>query len=272
LWAAALTAAVQGPSPRVIRRAGVALTILVMSRGISPVYAVIALASAGLIAGPVRSRELFRRRDVRRWLVAAACGSCITGVWVLAAGFSHNVHRPGHPVSSALRETGLFLQESVGDWLDLRVSLPYAVAACAAVVVPIVVIGIVRARRRDRNVALCLLGIALLLPLTSNIANVPPIASAWQGRYGLPLVVGVIITAAYIARTELSTRLWRGGLALLAVAHVGAFVVFVRHWIESSTTGAALIAVNALAVGLIALTLDRALRSTSAPGLSAEPA
>ncbi|MEY2451339.1 MAG: hypothetical protein QOD92_913 [Acidimicrobiaceae bacterium] len=264
LWASSLTLARYGPSRQVIRWAGIALTVFVMSRGISPLYAVIALVAAGLIAGKARSRELLGRPDVRRWLVLAAGGACITGVWVLVAGFSHNVHRAGHPVSGALRETGLFLQESVGDWLDLRVSLPYAVAACAAVALPILVLGIARARRGDRNVTLCLLAIALVLPLTSNIMNLPPIASAWQGRYGLPMVAGVIITAAYIGHTDLSTCVWRCGLALLAAAHVGAFVVFVRHWVESSTAATVLIAVNAVGVALLTLVLDRGVSEVAA--------
>ncbi|MEY2448218.1 MAG: hypothetical protein QOH79_1694 [Acidimicrobiaceae bacterium] len=270
LWAGSLATAVQGPSERVIRRAGIALTILVMSRGISPLYALMALGSAALIAGPTRRRELIGRRDVRRWLAAGAGGTVITGAWVLVAGFSHNVHRTGHALSSGLRSTGLFLQESVGDWLDLRVSLPYAVAACAVVALPIVGTGIVRARRSDRRVLLGLLGIVLLLPLTSDIMNLPPIASAWQGRYGLPMTAGVVIVAAYIGRADLSARLWRCGLAVLGTAHVGAFIVFVRHWVETSTAATALAVANAVGIALIGLVLDRSMHPAGDRGPVAE--
>jgi len=259
LWASTLTAVTQGPSRRLILRAGLALTVFVMSRGISPVYAVMALGSAALIAEPSRRRELFGRRDVQRWLAAGAAGAAVTGVWVLIAGFSHNVHRPGHALSSSLRSTGLFLQEAVGDWLDLQISLPYAVAACAAVALPIVVYGIARAGSRHRRVLVSLLVIALVLPLTSDTMNVPPIASAWQGRYGLPMLAGVIITAAYVCRGELTSRWWRAGLALLAMAHIGAFFVFARHFVDSSTAATVLITANAMAVAALGVILDGAL-------------
>jgi hypothetical protein len=257
LWATALTVATRGPTEALIRRAGIALLVFVLSRGISPVYAVLALGSAALIAGDARRRELIRRRDVRLWLAAGAAGSAVTGVWVLIAGFSHNVHRPGHALSSSLRSTGLYLQESVGDWLDLRVSLPYAVAACAVVALPIVFAGIAGSSGIARRVVIGLLAVALVLPLTSDTMNLPPIASAWQGRYGMPMLVGVIITAAYVARDAISTSLWRAGLALLVVAHIGSFLVFARHAVDSSASATVLVAANSVAILLLAVTIDR---------------
>jgi hypothetical protein len=257
LWTTALTAATRGPTKALVRQGGIALTVFVLSRGISPAYAVLALGSAALIAGDVGRRELIRRRDVRRWLAAGAAGAAVTGVWVLIAGFSHNVHRPGHALSSSLRSTGLYLQESVGDWLDLRVSLPYAVAACAVVTLPIVLLGIVRTTATARRVVIGLLTIALVLPLTSDTMNLPPIASAWQGRYGLPMLVGVVVTAAYVTRAALSPSLWRGGLALLVMAHIGSFVVFARHAVDSSTSATVLVAANSVAIVLLAITIDR---------------
>lgn len=270
LWATCLTVATRGPSSRLIQRAGIALMILVMSRGISPLYAVMALGSAALIAGEVRRRELIGRRDVRLWLAAGAAGSLVTGAWVLVAGFSHNVHRTGHALSTSLRSAGLYLQEAVGDWLDLRVSLPFAVAACGAVVLPIVFFGITRARPTDRRAVVALLVVALVLPLTSDTMNVPPIASAWQGRYGLPMLAGVIVAAAYAGRGHLGTRLWWGALALLAGAHIGAFFVFARHFVDSSSSATVLVAANALGILGLGLVLDRTTRRF-AEGVSTPP-
>jgi len=260
LWSSCFAAATQARLTNgVVFRCGIALTVLVMSRGISPVYGLMALAAAAVMASPDRRSEIGARRDVRRWLLVAAAGTAVTGAWVAVAGFSHNVHRDGQDAWEALRLSGLYLQQSVGDWLDLKVSLPYAVALYALVVVPIVAFGIARSRARDRKLVLALLAIALVVPLTSDILNLPPIASAWQGRYGLPMVTGVVIAAAYACQMEVSVGLWRAVLAALAVTEITAFIVFARHWDFSGGRTITVIAANAIASIAFAVVLDRSI-------------
>lgn len=270
VWSSCFAAATQ---PRltdgVVFRCGVGLAVLVMSRGISPVYALLALASAAVMASPERRREITARRDVRRWLLVAVAGTLVTGTWVAIAGFSHNVHRDGQDPSEFLRLSGLYLQQSVGDWLDLNVSLAYAVVVYAAIVVPMVAVGIARSRRNDRRVLLALLAVALVLPLTSDIYNLPPIASAWQGRYGLPMVTGVVIAAAYASKVEVSVRLWRVVLAVIVVTEIAALTVFARHWDFAGNRTFSVIAANAIAIVSIAVVLDRSL--ADAPRRVAEP-
>lgn len=258
LWSSCFAAATQARLTNgVVFRCGISLTVLVMSRGISPVYGLMALAAAGVMASAERRSEIVGRRDVRRWLVIAAAGTAVTGAWVAVAGFSHNVHRDGQDATEVLRLSGLYLQQSVGDWLDLNVSLPYAVAMYALVVVPLIAMGIAKSRPRDRTVVLTLLAIALVLPLTSDILNLPPIASAWQGRYGLPMVTGVVIVAAYACQTEVGTRLWQAVLGALAVTEIAAFTVFARHWDLSRGRTLGVILFNAAAVIAFAVVLDR---------------
>ncbi len=258
LWSSCFAAATQARlSTGVVVRCGVSLTVLVMSRGISPVYGLMALAAAAAMASPERRSEVIGRRDVRRWLVLAAAGTAVTGAWVAIAGFSHNVHRDGQDAWEALRLSGLYLQQSVGDWLDLNVSLPYAVAMYAVVVVPLVAVSIAKSRARDRKAVLVLLTIALVLPLTSDIYNLPPIASAWQGRYGMPMVTGVVIAAAFACQQEVSVRLWQAVLAALSLTEIAAFSVFARHWDFSGGRTLAVIALNAIAVFASAVVLDR---------------
>jgi hypothetical protein len=269
LWASLLAAAKARTLSRAfVWRSGIALIVFVMSRGISPLYAAIALASAALVADQVRRRELLARRDVRGWLIAGAVGTGVTALWVAVAGFSHNVHRDGHAWSVALREMGLFMQESVGDWLDLRVSFPLAVAAYAAVVIPLVYLAVTKSSRRYRAVLLAVLALAIVLPTTSNTMNIPPIASAWQGRYGLSLVVGVVILAANVTGFRLPIPWWRAVIALLVVVQVGCFIVFARHWIDQPAVAVVLIAAHATAITALAFSLDRMCSPAEHPELA----
>ena len=82
---------------RLVRRTGVALVVLVLSRGLSPAYAALALVVLALVARPGRVRELAARRDVRAWGALAAVSVAASAVWL---AWAHPRVRPGAPVGT----------------------------------------------------------------------------------------------------------------------------------------------------------------------------
>jgi len=200
LWATVLPLALadSGESDgRLVARAGVALTLLVAIRGLGGAFAAVALVVGVLLASPARRRALARRRDARVWAVVAAASLALTVAWVLAVGT--DLHQAPHPTFGfvgAVERLPLILRQSVGAFgtnylpLPLWVIVLWSLAALAGVV-----LALVRGPTRVRLLLGLVVLAALVLPVTTDGFNVPNIGFDWQGRYGLPATVGVVILA-----------------------------------------------------------------------------
>lgn len=232
LWSSTIAIATASgqPSPRLVRRAGVALTLLVVARGLSPAYALVVLAASASLAGRDRIPELGRRNDVRRWLAAGVAGTALTAMWVAIAGFSHNQPRSGTGLVTSVGSAGRFLLQAVGDKQDLGVSLPVVGVLWGIVAVGLVTLAITKGTRREVVAIAGLLAVALLLPITTDGFNLPPLGFGWQGRYGLPLLAGVAVIASSVRRVRIAPGVWRGSIALLGIAQLLAFGIAQVHW------------------------------------------
>jgi hypothetical protein len=225
---------------RLVARAGVALVVLALTRGLSPVYGALAVAAAAALAPPGRLRALARRSDVRAWGVAALAACLSTAAWLVVVARPHQIPRPGTGLSHAIGRTGEVLRQSVGSIGIFFTSVPAAVYVVWAIVTAaLLVLAAVTATRRD---ALALLGVvllALVLPVSAEGLAFPRVGFEWQGRYGLPVTVGVAVAAGAVA-TLRRARLPSGrGLAvsfpavlLLAAMQVVAFVGVARDLSE----------------------------------------
>jgi hypothetical protein len=96
----------------------------------------------------------------------------------------------------------------------------------AMVVYPIVLLifliligaALVRATRRARIVMLVALGLGLAIPLMLTWATYTGRGSMWQGRYGLPFTLGLVMIAALVLdETRLGTRLRGLSVTLVSV-------------------------------------------------------
>ena len=210
VWASGL-ALVTGvgarPNARLVARTGVAAAVLALSRPTSPLW----LALIGLTLLAVARREailrLWRRREVRAWLGIVVGAGVLATLWILLAGALH-VHSIGEPiplpVSEALRatmgKTHLTVREMIGNfgWLDTPAPT-YTIFVWLMGLGFVVVGGLLVAARRDLAVLVGLLIAAVVVPVLLEARSVSEKGLIWQGRYTLPLAVGVPILAAFAA-------------------------------------------------------------------------
>jgi len=302
LWTAAATLA-RGPSPASTStwvQAAVAWTLLVNARSISVVWALAIAVVALVMASPGRWRAALRSR-VARWCAAvAALATVAAGAWV--AG--HPVVVEGellHPAlgnplraaTGAASRTFEYLHGLVGifGWLDAPAP-PVTLLAWSVAAGLLVLIGLVGRRHGRLALALGLTVVGLLAaPIVMQIPTAAQTGLIWQGRYGLPVAVGIPVVAAValahqdVAVRDVVRRSGRLAVPLLAAGHVAAFLSASRRFSQGTDlplldltpewsspvgylTGVALYAV---VVAVLALVGWWALRPGPSPVVESEP-
>lgn len=209
VWVCGVLLLVDRPPPRDTRwllavLAG-ALAVLVLIRGISPFWALVVLVL--LVIGGARGqvRRLLRLR--RTYLLGAG----VVAATVLALAWTFGEHAlvlapvttyAHQGLSASIRgmwsNTPGYLVQLVGvlGFLDTSVSY-FAVVAWYAAVGMLLLLAFALGSRRLR-VALLLTAVAVvLLPIAIGAPDVPKVGYAWQGRYTLPLAVGLPLLAAF---------------------------------------------------------------------------
>lgn len=255
-WAATLTVAVapRGPSTGALVQAAVSGAVLVNTRTSSPFWAVVVVAIALLAARRGRWREIVRH-PASRWVGLTAAVSAATAVgWVL----THPAQVTGGNLFPQYADRTFFLLETtgrgwgyftnmVGDfgWLDAPAP-PATVAAWLLAVGAVVVVALaVPATVRARLALLGLVAVVAVAPVALQLPAAVNAGLIWQGRYALPIAVGVPLLAGVLAaaggRTEpLRTAPHAGTPAtdrtdpgvldlLLRAARVTTLVVLVGH-------------------------------------------
>lgn len=178
--------------------------VLVFTRTISPGYAAV-ICGVALIATPgLGLRGLLRRRDLLAVLAVLGLGAAAATAMIIGSGQFDTAATSGWrlgptdtPLSFGVGATERIVREMVGvfGWLDTgSPQLSYYVwtIACGTLVICAVIVG----RWRP------LVGIALtasatfVLPIAANWGQARDSGFVWQGRYSLPLAVGIPILAA----------------------------------------------------------------------------
>ncbi|NLD75571.1 MAG: DUF2142 domain-containing protein [Acidimicrobiales bacterium] len=190
---------------RILIRLGVAATVLVSARPTGVVLAVLIVGALVVTAADRASlRSLWQRRSVR-WMVGAmALAFAANALHVVATDALNSVMKTGDPPSSSeavdLMVDALprLLSEQVGllSWsgfvtLNLPPILVRAwLAAVAALVAAAVALGSVR----QKLMATVLVVAWAAMPVVGGAMS-PEVG--WQGRYGLPVGVGIPIVAGW---------------------------------------------------------------------------
>jgi hypothetical protein len=119
----------------------------------------------------------------------------------------------------SLRLTPKYVREMLGVF-GWRTTPSPSVVYWAFVVVLVLLVGLalVRSSRPAAAVLLGVVGVSLVLPPVLEAANAHDKGFGWQGRYGLPIAVGVPIVAALVLGA--SRRLGRRATARLAATVV----------------------------------------------------
>lgn len=246
-WAACLALARSDGAPGrgALVQAVVAGGVLVNSRTSGPVWAVVIVVVALVLAPRGRVRQLWAARSMR-WAVGAAVAAGLAATaWVATHGGVVTGHHLFPQYASPLRvarailsETHAYFLQMIGDfgWLDAPspplTTVLWFVAAGALLLVGLAVDG-----PRRVKVALVLAALAVVAaPVVLQIPTAADTGIIWQGRYTLPAAVGVpmVAAAALTGRglDELVRRMARWVVPAVAVAQVAAFWWAMRRYSE----------------------------------------
>jgi len=230
-----LTRLVLGPvSRRFLVVLGIVLAALLVARPISVLFAGLIALLVGALGTPSRWRQLARRRGVR-WVGLAVAGVALLQVgWLLVAqARAVQVSRHGASWATAFGKVfapghvGSLAQELVGvfGWKDTPAPVLTQVVWVVAVVA-LVALALRFGTRRSRLVVIATLLLCVVVPGVAEALAYPRLGFWWQGRYTLPLAVGLPVVATAALQTPgpwLRRTCWVLG-PLLALAQVAAFV------------------------------------------------
>jgi hypothetical protein len=229
LWAA-LGVAALGDPPGVSRRLlvliGLSGALLAATRPISALWLAVILLAGLALAGRDRVATVIRQRGAQ--VTVAVVGVVAAGgvLWTLVGGALGN-NEGDDPrglgylsaLEHSLRLTPKYVREMLGVF-GWRTTPSPSVVYWAFVVVLVLLVGLalVRSSRPAAAVLLGVVGVSLVLPPVLEAANAHDKGFGWQGRYGLPIAVGVPIVAALVLGA--SRRLGRRATARLAATVV----------------------------------------------------
>lgn len=195
------------PKTSTLVRVGGAAALFALSRPLSPVFLLVALATTALIAStPARMRSLARERPVRLGALGVAIAFIASAIWVISTraydAFT-GLSQPGLTTIEAIKThidmLGFRARQLVGYFGNVDAPLPDAfvwIWLCAIGV--LVAIALWRGTWRQRGVLVGIAGFTILLPLASEATRAHTYGFIWQGRYALPFAIGVPIIAGWI--------------------------------------------------------------------------
>ncbi len=233
------------PDRGLVVQLGVAASALVLARQISMFWvAFIALILAGIL-GKDALRRLWRSSLARVWVaIVAACAAAQLAWIVFADGLDLSVpigFKPTLSNDELVRETigrvGGFYLEMLGNlgWIDTTLpALTYLLltVALGALVLLAIAIG----PRRYVLAIFAAVVVTVVTPIVLEAWQYNTYGLYWQGRYTLPVAVGVPLLAVFALQSETGRSiLLRGWFmpalgTMLVVAHVLAFYQAVRRW------------------------------------------
>lgn len=224
LWASGAALATGARHRLLARRAGVAAVVLALSRPLSPLWVALTGLSLLVAVAPAARADLFADRRVRIASAAAVAATTLGVAWTALA----------RPLAGALGEgarlgTGDLIERSLGStmdrlanmvgelgWLDTRA--PALAVALWLLVTGYLAVSALAVATRAQAVALVGLAVAVVaVPVAVEVSQAPRLGLIWQGRYALPLAVGVPILAACVAGARLAGPATRA-LPLIATA------------------------------------------------------
>lgn len=236
---AALARGVGPPSRGVLATWALSCAVYALVRPLSAPMLAVELAVLALAAGWARLSELLRVRAV---LVAA--GVVLAGALAAAAhqvligspmllGVGTGVHGVAALRTSVGKIPALF-HEMVGvmGWLDSPVP-GLTMLAWVVLLSGCAVAGVLTLGARELAAAVLLLGAVVVIPVVLEAASEAHAGAYWQGRYTLPLAVGLPVLLALrldLVRTPARRRILLVVGGLLVVGHLSAFWSVLRRY------------------------------------------
>ena len=191
----------------------IALVLFVLARPVSPAYVAVLIVTLGLLAGWQRTRQLLGSPDVRRIAAAVAVAMGVAVVSLVIGGQPSLLGSPVKPALSALgsiedtlRLTKLRLLQCIGTfgWLDTPVPLFTTVIWTTAAGL-LLAAGLAVSSACRRALPFLILAI-LVAPVVFESPRINVVGTYWQGRYWLPIVMGVPLVASTFGRPATHRR------------------------------------------------------------------
>ena len=249
-WAACLCVVRREDVPRPLCVAtALSLVIFTLSRPTSPAYVVIVVVVLAVLAGWRRGRVLLGARSTKAIGVALAAAFGVAFVMLGVGGLPSLLGGATVPPLTHLQEvqktfslTWAHLHQAIGNfgWTDTPV--PWGVTVIWTAGVGVVVVAGVACSGRTA-LALAVLVVAVLaLPVVLESPRINAVGPYWQGRYWLPLLVGLPLVALAFERRRpargggragggvLGTAGAVAGAGLLVAAQVGGFLTALHRY------------------------------------------
>jgi hypothetical protein len=300
-WVAVMALVSEQPtrtSPFVVGALGVSVATLLLTRALSPLWAVAALAAMVVLGRSGSRHALLRRWYTQAWLAVCAAAAAVALAWDLwadpfltAPGTPIAPHtNEGQVVALAVERLDLIITSSIGyfGWLDSP-SPEGVIAGWLAVFGAVVLVGACLGRAREVLVLAGTLVAWVALPVAVALSQARTEGILGQGRDYLGLAVGIPIVAGAIAGERFadkarSLRLVSIAVTVLIACQVADFYAAMRRntvgidgplnafahvaggW-SPPVPAPAIFVVFALAMVGFGLLLRRAARSESGSGI-----
>ena len=290
-WCGGLCVIAHRPVPSALGAwTALAFAVLMLSRPISPANAAVIIVTLGIMAGWSRCKELARDRGTFPIRLSIAVTLLVACVQVAIGGFPAIPGTPLRPPLSllgsiwlTLRLTEDRLRQAIGNFGWMQVPLPEAIFAVWSAVAAVLVAAGLYVSSRYRRALPFLAFVIVVMPIIIESPKIDTAGAFWQGRYWLPVLIGVPLVAAsqLSARKQAANRTFAIGVValglVLAVAQVWAFVVALHRYeyglgagpgtkASWAPPGGALLVTGLFVLGLVLLLGFIAFAATAAPG------
>jgi hypothetical protein len=234
LWCQLLTL-LRHPDPeQTVARMGwiaVSTLLLVNARGLSLLFAAVIVGAVLLVSPWPAARSVLATRHTWPSFAVIGVGGVAAATWVLVSnslGTGGDVQRPDLTFVAAARATlassGTYITNMVGQfgWMDTNLQ-PVTLMAFASVGSLAVIGAVALGTARERVVLAGLATATVGLPVLIQASQAQYLGLVWQGRYMLPVAIGIPLLAGHLLVGHLGARL-RGGREARAVGALVATV------------------------------------------------
>jgi len=249
LWCSALilvTERSSDPPTGLVAVVVAAATGLMLVRGLSPLWVALIVIVVACVAGRRALVSISRSRAVRLSLLILVPTTLFAVVWIVAARaldllpLGIPVGRDetrAHLLASIIGDTGFWIQQMIGlfGWLDTYSPLLTYLIWYAALSLFALLALVCYQRLRDLAALVLLILIVLIVPILITYEQAHHVGIDWQGRYILPMAVGIpLLSAVMVGRSDLlhnvQARLALVVCALVGIGQIGAFAQTLRRY------------------------------------------
>ena len=223
-------------------------SFFVLSRGVSPLY--LAIVVGVVIFAAPRIRQVIEIvRDRKSWpqlIVCVGVGvialayTLISGSLALGVVYPDPTLTPSGLVRVMVGNTGAYLEQLIGvfGWGETHLPL-WVLLLSGGVVIVVSIVGWSLATVRQKIAIFSLVAIAGALPILMQLQSLEESGLVWQGKYVLPLAMGLPIVAGFLASQapmteEVGSRVAPQGVILIALVQVVAFATNLKRYVSGA--------------------------------------